>query len=162
MPSDADIAAVYKLAFDEALRSIGDQRNTLESVRARGGILLSAASVVTSFLGGQTLADGDLGVAGWLAIASFGGVGFVALALLLLKGRLSFHLSPTQLIVGYIEGESALSLTDIYRDLSIHFENGVNTNSEFIRRLDAIFAAGALVLTVELICWIIELAGSVS
>jgi hypothetical protein len=162
MTSDADIAAVYKLAFDEALRSIGDQRHTLETVRARGGILLSAASVVTSFLGGQALADGDLGVAGWLAIASFGGVGLFALAMLLLKGRLSFHVSPTQLIVGYIEGESTPPLADIYRDLSINFENGVESNSEFIRRLDAIFAAGALMLMVELICWIIELVGSVS
>jgi hypothetical protein len=82
--------------------------------------------------------------------------------LLLLKGRLSFHVSPTQLIVGYIEGESTPPLGDIYRDLSINFENGVESNSEFIRRLDAIFAAGALMLMVELICWIIELVGSVS
>ena len=125
MTRDAEIAAVYKLAFDEALRSIGDQRNTLETVRARGGILLSAASVVTSFLGGQALEDGDLGVAGWLAIASFGGVGLFALTLLLRKGRLSFHISPTQLIVGYMQGESTPPLADIYKELSIHFESAV-------------------------------------
>lgn len=46
MPDDLE-----SLAFDLSLRALGQQEKVLEELRARTGTLLTAAALVTSFLG---------------------------------------------------------------------------------------------------------------
>ena len=46
---------IYKLAVQEAMRSLSQQQATLESLRGRAGVLLSAAMISTSFFGAQTI-----------------------------------------------------------------------------------------------------------
>ena len=89
-----DAGAVYKLAYDEAVRGLSQQQSVLESFRTRAGILLSAAAIATSFLGGTALQDGELTRWSWLAIVVFGLVGLAALFALWPRKGLGILRSP--------------------------------------------------------------------
>jgi hypothetical protein len=80
---DADRDALYKVAYDEAVRALSDQRLEVDGVHSRTGLLLSVATVVTSFLGARTLESGALSPISWLALASFIATALVSLAVLL-------------------------------------------------------------------------------
>ena len=47
----SDLERIRQLAYDEALRGIDGQRAALTEIRARAGLLISAATISTSFLG---------------------------------------------------------------------------------------------------------------
>jgi hypothetical protein len=64
-------AALYKVAYDEAVRALSEQQAAIESVRARAGLLLSAAAVTTSFLGAQALQGASSNLFSWLALLGF-------------------------------------------------------------------------------------------
>src|SRR5512132_1910516 len=74
-------ASYQEIAYSEGVRAIEDRGKTLENLRGRTNGLLAAASIVTSFLGGEAIAKPVLsgptvvappiGVAGWFAIGSF-------------------------------------------------------------------------------------------
>lgn len=78
MPDDA----LYKVAYDEAVRVLSEQQAAIESVRGRAGLLLSAAAVTTSFLGSQAMQRSDPGVCFWLALLCFVAVAATSLAIL--------------------------------------------------------------------------------
>jgi hypothetical protein len=50
---------LYKVAYDEAVRALSEQRDAIDSFRTRAGLLLSAAAITTSFLGAQALEGGS-------------------------------------------------------------------------------------------------------
>lgn len=68
---DASNAALYKVAYDESVRALAEQQAVIDSVRARVGLLLSAAAIATSFLGGQALEGGTLSATSWTALISY-------------------------------------------------------------------------------------------
>jgi len=76
MPDDA----LYKVAYDEAVRALSEQQAAIESVRTRAGLLLSAAAVTTSFLGAQALQSGSSTFFSWLALLAFVAVAATSLA----------------------------------------------------------------------------------
>jgi len=67
---DADKDFPYRIAYDEAVRALSQQQSTIDSLRTRAGLLLSAAAITTSFLGAQALNDGDPSAVSWLALAT--------------------------------------------------------------------------------------------
>ena len=52
--------ASYELAYEEAVRMLSQQERYLDTLGMRSGVLLSAAAIATSFLGGQALAENGL------------------------------------------------------------------------------------------------------
>jgi hypothetical protein len=62
---------IEDLAYQEAIRGISEQREALGSLRTRAGILLTASSIVTSFLGSLALRRGEVSLAGWFAMGFF-------------------------------------------------------------------------------------------
>lgn len=84
---------IYKLAVQEAMRSLSQQQATLESLRGRAGVLLSAAMISTSFFGAQTITSRLTGF--WPIVASglFVVVGVCAIAILWPRRSLLFSSS---------------------------------------------------------------------
>jgi hypothetical protein len=82
---EVDKRDAYKLAYDEAVRGLAHQQSRLDDFRARAGIVLSAAAIATSLLGGQALQRGSTTLWAWVALACF--IGVSALTLLLLLPR---------------------------------------------------------------------------
>jgi hypothetical protein len=66
---DEETTRGYEVVYREAIRALDLQRNAFDTLRARVGFLLSAATIATSFLGGLALRDrSDAG--SWIALGS--------------------------------------------------------------------------------------------
>jgi hypothetical protein len=152
---------VIQLAYDEAVRAIDSQASTLESLRSRAGTLLSAASLVTGFLGGLALASptlvsgevvrGKVGVPAWFAIGAFIGVAVFAL-LILLPYKFRFEMSAEKILksrnLGFDDYQAALA--------GFHDANRIR-NKKRITNLLWSFRLACLFLVVETVFWVLEL-----
>src|SRR5438067_127384 len=71
------------MIYSEATRAIERQQSVLDGLRSRTGTLFAAASLVTAFLGGQSLTrNPNLDFFAWGAIASFVSLFILVLAIL--------------------------------------------------------------------------------
>ena len=155
---DQDVAAAYELAYEEAVRGLSQQQSTLDNFRTRAGILLSAAAIATSFLGGQALADHELAFWSWLAVLLFACVGGSALFILWPRKDWEFVAGPRRLIATYVETDEPLPLVEIHRDLALHMENSYDENERRLQWLIIALRWGSLVLAAEVIAWVIAIA----
>jgi hypothetical protein len=67
------------LVYNEAMRALSEQSSALDGLRTRAGLILTAASIASSFLGGLALQQArprDLVVAGDWIVRYRRGVGF--------------------------------------------------------------------------------------
>ena len=164
----------YEVAYKEAARAIDEQLKVFDGVQTRTGTLVAAATIVTSFLGGQALTtEGPTGWT-WVALAAFAGL--LVLALLVLRHpKPVTAASPSRLIPTYIEAEGSRELEAelvsqaggvgvltplalLYRDLSLYMEESHHTNTEEVERLRRLFDGAAALLMVEILAWVIQLA----
>jgi len=155
--SDADKDFPYRIAYDEAVRALSQQQCTIDSLRTRAGLLLSAAAITTSFLGSQALNDGGSSAATWLALVSFVGLSVATLAILW-PHRLEFTANPANVIESYIETEEPFSVAEIHRDLSLHMHASYAENLAGQKQLAARFRFAGALLTAEVVLWLIDLA----
>jgi hypothetical protein len=103
--TDLDNDLPYRIAYDEAVRALSQQQSTIDSLRTRAGLLLSAAAITTSFLGAQAFSDGTPSAVSWLALASFACLSVASLTVLW-PHRLEFTADPANVIESYIETET--------------------------------------------------------
>ena len=155
----ADKDILYRVAYDEAVRALSEQQVVIESVRSRTGLLLSAAAITTSFLGAQALRVGDLGPPVWLAMAGFGGVALVSLAILWPR-RWEFTPGPGEVIDAYIDADEPLSVEALHRDLSLHMSSSYSENRIGLGQLAVFFQVASCLLTAEVILWIIAITST--
>jgi hypothetical protein len=154
MDGDAD---AYRLAYEEAIRSLSQQKGIVESFHTRAGLLLSAAAITTSFLGAQVLESGRPGVPAWLALACFACLGGAVLKMLL-PARDELLVDPKRIVADYIEIERPCSLAEIHRDLAIHIENSCADNDILLARLGTAFRLACGLMATEVVLWIVALA----
>jgi hypothetical protein len=128
-------------------------------LRTRSGILIAAAAITTSFFGGRVLSDGDVAIAGWIAIACFGVAGACVLAILWPRTDWSFTVNAQRFIGTYVESEDgALPLPAIHRDLALHMSASYVANARQLRALMMAFRFGAIFLVGEVIAWVVGIS----
>lgn len=150
--------AHYELAYEEAKRALDVQESVVNELRTRSGILIAAAAITMSFFGGPALADGDVGTAGWLAIACFGLVGASVLAVLWPRTDWTFTIDAERFIGTYIESDGGpLPLPGIHRDLALHMAASYVVNARQLRLLTIAFRLGAGFLVGEVIAWVADI-----
>jgi len=152
-------AALYKVAYDEAVRALSEQQAAIESVRTRAGLLLSAAAVTTSFLGAQALQAGSSGSFSWLALLTFVAVATTSLAILWPR-RWEFTANPRRVVTGFIESAEGIRLEDLHRDLSLHMHGSYLVNHQGLKELALLFQAASGLLTLEVVLWIAAIAAA--
>lgn len=150
-------AALYKVAYDEAVRALSEQQAAIESVRTRAGLLLSAAAVTTSFLGAQALQGGGSRLFSLLALATFVAVAAISLAILWPR-EWEFTASPRRVMKGFIEPGEATRLQDLHRDLSLHMHGSYLVNHQGLKELALLFQTASGLLTIEVVLWIAAIA----
>jgi hypothetical protein len=153
---DADRDALYKVAYDEAVRALSDQRLEVDGVHSRTGLLLSVATVVTSFLGARTLESGSLSPISWLALASFIATALVSLAVLL-PSQEEFSADAREVIETYIETPHPVSIEGLHRDLALHMHGSYARNLEVLGRLATLFQTACGLLIAEMIFWVLSI-----
>ena len=154
---DADNDIPYRLAYEEAVRALSQQQSTIESLRTRAGLLLSAAAITTSFLGAQALNAGGAQVSTWLVLTSLAGLS-VAVLTILWPHQLEFSANPANVIGSYIETEEPMTTAEIHRDLSLHMHDSYAENLDGQKQLASRFRIAGALLTVEVFLWIIDIA----
>jgi hypothetical protein len=157
VPSDRE-EIVSELVFREASSAFAQQHLAIDAVRGRASILLSAAAVAASVLGGAALTHGRASFAAWLALASFVGVGIVSISLLWPEGTLRGPLRPRQMLSEYLTGLPAMTVGEIYRDLALHFDEVLRENERDLARLVIRFRIASVFLTSEVLWWVVNLA----
>jgi hypothetical protein len=150
-------AALYKVAYDEAVRALSEQQAAIESVRARAGLLLSAAAVTTSFLGAQALQAGRPSPFSWLALLSFVAVAATSLAILWPRSWESTA-NSRRVLESCIESAEEIRIDDLYRDLSLRMQVSFSANHQGLNELAALFQAASGLLTIEVVLWIVAMA----
>jgi hypothetical protein len=147
----------YALAFDEGVRSLARQESQLDGIRSRAGILLSAAAIATSFLGGRAL-DGDAPVSWtWIAIACFGGLAGGALIILWPRRDWAFSASPGRIVGFYLEDDPPWTVPAIHRELALHMDRAYEVNRARLDHLIWAFRATSALLVLEVIAWVVNL-----
>jgi hypothetical protein len=86
------VPSLEQTMHETAVRALAQQEAALEALRARTGTLLTASSLVASFLGGQGIARHGLSAWIMLALASFAGVVVRSVYVLLPQRGLNFSL----------------------------------------------------------------------
>lgn len=149
--SGADPAA-YELAYVEARHALEVQAETVAELRSRAALLVAAAAVTTSFLGGAALGDGGAGLPGWLAVAAFAGVGGCVLVTVWPRHGWRIALDARKFIAVYLESnEGPYELVAIHRELALHMAASFRENRRHLRVLLRAVRAAALLLALEVL-----------
>jgi hypothetical protein len=72
--------------------------------------------------------------------------------------RLEFTADPANVIDSYIETSDALPAAEIHRDLSIHMHDSYADNLIGQKQLATRFRIAGLLLTLEVVLWLVDLA----
>jgi hypothetical protein len=155
----ADKDILYRTAYEEAARALCEQQGAVDNFRTRAGLLLSAAAIATSFLGGQALDGTRVSPAVWLALAGFVGVAIASLAMLWPR-RWELHANPRNVIDTYIETDRPAAIHELHRDLSLHMHASQYENRKGLRQLALYFQVASSLLTVEVALWIFAIAST--
>jgi hypothetical protein len=147
----------YKVAYEEAVRTLAEQQATIESFRMRAGTLFSAAAVTTSFLGAQALAGGNSSIFLWPALLAFVAVSAVSLASLWPRSW-EFTASPLGVIESCAGVAESIEIEELYRALSIDMYGSYLENQLGMKQLAVFFQAAAGLLTIEVVLWIVAIA----
>lgn len=158
---DDHAASAYALVYNEAVRALTRQRDAFESLRSRAGVLLSGAAVASSLFGGQTVAAGRLGLFGWVAVAALAALGLTLLVVLWPRVEWEDTPLPSRLLQTVIEIPEPIALEVLHRELALHMESVYNQNDFEYERLAKFFRTAAILLNIEVLAWVLDLATKV-
>jgi hypothetical protein len=153
-----DERTIYAIVYDEALRALDLQRDTLEALRTRAGILLSAGAVSTSFLGGAALRNG-VSIWAWIATVLFVVFGSLVLRVLWPQAESPQGFTvPPSAVMAYLDDERA-SATSAYRELALYLEEAYDLNQRrHLVPLARAFRVATLAVVCDTIAWVVALA----
>ena len=149
--ADPDRKELVSIRYQEAARGIEQQRGALGELRARTGLLITAATISSSFLG-STAAKGNPGFPGrfYLPVISFGISIGLALAILLPWPGWRFFLRSASFDA--YEGEPA---DDVISALAGLLESNMDQNQKRIDSMSRVFTISAILLLISIIAWIV-------
>jgi hypothetical protein len=141
-----------------AAQALSQQEETLTELRARTGTLLTAASLIASFLGGQALAREGLSIWVVAALAAFGVSVVLCIYVLLPKSGLIFALDAprTYNALYEIRGDPE----EIDRRLAYWLQSFREENHPTVERLTKAFELAGLALLSEIAFLAVGLAVS--
>jgi hypothetical protein len=147
---------VARIAYDVARAALDEQHVVVRDLRARTGALLTATSVVVSFLGARAL------TASQLRDFALIGLGVFVLSLVLCL----YVLLPTKKIKSLAAGGVLLDsthprrdpTTDAYRRLAETCDRISATNESHIEMLGRVFTLASAAIVIEVLLWGLQLA----
>lgn len=161
-----------RVVYEESVRTVTQQRELLDGLRARAATLLAAASISTAFLSapalaqhqaielvrGRPIAHPTITGLGWAAVALVCLVVVLALAILV-PWRWTFAHHPHTLISVHLEPGPPSTEPELYRNLSYWNGAHYNANGWKLNAMLALFALACLLLLAEIVIWLLVLSG---
>ena len=145
-------SSVAEAGYELSQSAISEQSERLGELRGRTGTLLAAASLAASFLGGQVIRAGDVGVVGGLALLGYL-VCVGACIKVLLPHRLVFAFRGSALIDAARETGNDLEAT--LEAATGWFEAFLEDNRIELERLTRWYTIACLALGAEIMLWLL-------
>ena len=147
---------LQQLAYETSAQALREQERLLSDLRTRTGTLLTAASLVASFLGARAV---DL--EGLSALNVIGGLSYlttiaVSVYLLAPTPRLVFAIRGSEAFEYFVE--HGADLDEAHRTLSYWIDRQHGTNKLRIDRLVVFFGIACAALLPEVVSWSVSLA----
>jgi hypothetical protein len=149
-------ASVEELAFDLALASLDLQRDVLRDIRARSATLLTASSIVTSFVGGRAIDAAGLDAFIGAAIVAFFLTLVPVVHLLTASGEARFSIEGTRLYSDVTLAEATLE--EAYAALAEDIHAARQRNRTFVEGMLWSLRIGFGALILEVILFLAALA----
>jgi hypothetical protein len=156
---DGNGGSLEEIAAAAALRTLAEQEQALRDLRARAGSLLSASSIVVSFLGSHALDREGLGPFAWLAVITFVASLAATLHVLLPKDGLTFALDGPALYAALWEVRD--DPAEIRRRMTYWLAAFRAANQPLLARLDRSFRLASVALVAQVTLWTVQLTSIV-
>jgi hypothetical protein len=150
--------ATYALFYEEAMRAIDQQRQTLADVRARAGVLLSGLVLAASFMASASVRD-QVNVAGVLATVFF--IASTAVLVALLRAKRGWRWGvDLQLVLGtYIEGDPPATLAEIHRSRAYYVAyDDLPKNEDKLDAMHDLFGLASTFGVAAVVFWLMAIA----
>ena len=150
-------ASVEELAFNLSLDSLSAQRDVLKDVRARSATLLTASSIVTSFIGGRAIDTVGINAITATAVAAFCVTLLPAIYVVTTRAEGSFSIDGARLYANLAPAEA--SLEEAYVVLAGEIREAREANRPLVERVlwSLRWGFGALILEVILFLAVLAL-----
>jgi hypothetical protein len=149
-------ASVEELAFDLSLDSLYAQRNVLDDVRSRSATLLTASSIVTSFVGGRAIDAVGLDTVTGAATAAFLLTFLPAIYLASTSGEAPLSIEGSRLYSDVARADA--SLDEVYLALAVEIQVVRQENRPLVDRTLWFLRVGFAGLILEVILFLAALA----
>jgi hypothetical protein len=149
-------ASVEELAFDLSLDSLYAQRDVLDDVRSRSATLLTASSIVTSFVGGRAIDAVGLDALTTAGIAAFLVTFVPAIYLASTSGDVLLSVEGAALYSDVAPAEA--SLNEVYLALAGEIQAVRQENRPLIDRTLRFLRVGFAALILEVVLFLAALA----
>jgi hypothetical protein len=136
--------------------ALSEQHAAVRDLRSHTGALLTATSVVVSFLGTRALTTGHLRVLAFLGLGLFVGSLVLSLYILLPSERISSLREGSSLLTVDLEDTDPAS--DAYARLAGTYDRLVEANSPYVQRLGRMFTLASASILLEVVLWALKLA----
>lgn len=143
--------SIAEAGYELSQNAISEQNERLGELRGRTATLLAAASLAASFLGGQSIRAGDLGLLGVLALVAYL-VCVSACITVLLPHRLVFAFRGSTLIEAARAAQA--DLDDALEVATGWFEKFHEDNRIELERLTRWYTVACLALGAEIVLWL--------
>ena len=145
-----------EITYDLALRALADQESALRDLRARTGTLLTAASLIASFLGGQAIARAQLDVLVVLGVIAFAACVVLCIYVLLPKEGLIFAIDGPQAYQALYAVRD--DEEEVHRWLTYWVQGFRNGNHATVKGLTRTFSVASVALLLEIALLALALA----
>ncbi|WP_075013916.1 hypothetical protein [Geodermatophilus obscurus] len=162
-PTPADIAKhedLYEITYKEATRTLDDQSAEVNNARTRAVQYLAFVGSATAFLLGTAVKDITQRDGTFYVIATAGSslalLGLVCIAALLNPWQTPLYkrVEPKLLLVNFIERQVPIpNKAEMFRELSIHFENWQSANQRRLKSVRILYFASILLGSLQLLLW---------
>jgi hypothetical protein len=142
------VTVLGNASYEIAVRALGQQEQALAELRARTGTLLTAASLIASFLGAEAIARNGLNDWVVLALLAFGVSVVLSIYLLLPNDSLVFALDAPETYEKLYDIRA--DDEEVQRSLIYWVQSFYATNSPTIRRLSRVFEVAGVSLVFEI------------
>jgi hypothetical protein len=147
-----------EVVYNATERAIAQQQDSLTGLWSRVGVLLAAGAIASSFLGAESLSDGDLSCFGIAAIGCF--LGVTGLTIVVLWPReWVFRLDARKVLDDFATDESP-DMRGMFRKLAESTEDDADRNQDQLNRLLTFFQIASVLLMAEVVFWLIDLGVS--
>jgi hypothetical protein len=142
------------LALDESVRAMAHQKATLDGLRTRAGTLVAAASIATSFLGGDAIASVDDSWSTALGVVLFVVV-LACMIAILWPRRWDFTVSANTILGNQRRVPADIATHEVWvaQTLEAHFD----ANQVQLNQLMRLFRWGCIALTAETVAWFLPI-----